>query len=104
MNNLICSKVSHKQVRKELADPKAAPKQKKGSRTKTLNQTSNKDSRNNSGLPSQGPNMPSNTFTAFSKFMGDSKATSQSKLRIVRSPNEMAREKAMSDMDTFITK
>lgn len=48
--------------------------------------------------------MPSSTFTAFSKFMGDSKVASQSKLRIVKSPNEIAREKAMSDMDNFITK
>ena len=34
-NNLLYTRVSHSQVRKELAEPKAVPKKKKGDRTPT---------------------------------------------------------------------
>ena len=50
--------------------------------------------------------MPASTFSSFSRFMGDSqvalKGAKQQKLE--KSPNELAREKAMSDMDMFIRK
>ena len=48
--------------------------------------------------------MPSSTFTAFSSFMGDKKPGSTSKINVLKSPHEAAREKAMSDMDMFIKK
>ena len=111
-NNLIYSRVSHSQVRKDFADPKAAPKPKQGSRTQNktqlkMNETFDMYESPNDAVISKNKgtfNMPSSTVTDFSKLTrsNNTQGFNSQKKKSQKNPNEYARERAVTDMDKFI--